>query len=115
MNVASSTGTQQLTIDTFDTVALMDNYNIPYEAYVVEIPVRVYEMNTAYTITFEGYENYKLTYSLGTYLSALRAETANAIKAATDAEQITALTNYKTLLESMIVYGTSAYKYAVNH
>ena len=115
MNVVSSTGTQTLTIDTFDTVTLMDNDNIPYEAYVVEIPVRVYEMNTAYTITFEGYEDYKLTYSLGTYLSAERARIANEIKAATDAEQITELTNYKTLLESMIVYGTSAYKYAVNH
>lgn len=115
MNVTSSTATQALTIDTFDTATVTDSDGNPREVYVVEIPVRVYEMNTAYTITFEGYENYKLTYSLGTYLSAQRAATANAIKAETDAEQITALTNYKTLLESMIVYGTSAYKYAVNH
>ena len=55
-----------------------------------------------------------LIYSLGTYLASQHADTVEKLAVETDSDVIDELTCYKNLLESIVIYGTSAKNYAAN-
>lgn len=114
LNMAPNTGDDVIVIDTFETKTVEDDMGVPHEVYVVELPVRPYERDTAYVITFEGYEDYMLIYSLGTYLAAQRNAVNAALEAETDSEKIIELATYKDLIEAIVSYGASAKNFAAS-
>lgn len=112
MKLTPNIGNSEIIIDTFETMTVEDGEGNPHDVYYVEIPVRAYDLDLAYIVTFEGYKDYRLVYSLSTYLASQRADTISDLEMTTDPEKITKLSNYKDLLESIVFYGTSAKNYA---
>lgn len=114
LNFAPNTGDEIIVIDEFEVATVDDGNGGTCDVYVAELPIRPYELELGYVITFEGYEDYMLIYSLGTYLASQHADTVEKLAAETDSDVIDELTCYKNLLESIVIYGTSAKNYAAN-
>lgn len=66
--------------------------------YVAKLPIRPYEMNMMYTFYFEGFEEYRLEYSLGTYICNVK-------------EQYSTETDLIALLDAMTAYSRAALDY----
>lgn len=116
LNFAPNTGEKIITFDSgsFNMETIKDEKDVLHEVYVVEIPIRPYERDRAYVITFEGYEDYMMIYSLGTYLASMRSDAMAKLEAATDPAEIEKWTVRKNLYEATIAYGASARNYAAS-
>jgi hypothetical protein len=116
LNFAPNTGDKIITFDSdsFNMKTIEDKDHVLHEVYVVEIPIRPYERDRAYVITFEGYEDYMMIYSLGTYLASKRSEAMAKLEVASDPAEINRLNIEKNLYEATIAYGASARNYAAS-